>query len=271
MAKDPKKRKRGSIEGAFAWRLIEMLESPAYRVLTLSAHRVMARLEIEMAHHGGKPEENGRLPCTFEHFVEFGVERHAIAPAIRELVALGFVEITRKGCAGNAGFRQPALYRLTYRHCGSHKETTDEWRRIKTMEEAEAIAKRARAPQSERRQKNKSPVRETPPIPVRENPPIARRPQCGKTHYGPSGETHTTSISPGVGPLPDTGDDPTPLSLRRRSPRRPSRPSKARMARACRPRTIRGRGDCAPRRERPARPTNSDRLRTRPLKRNPEK
>ena len=198
MAKDP--RKRGSIEGAFAWRLIEMLESPAYRVLTLSAHRAMARLEIEMAHHGGKPEENGRLPCTFEHFVEFGVERHAIAPAIRELVALGFVQITRKGCAGNAGFRQPALYRLTYRHCGSHKETTDEWKRIKTMEEAEAIAKSARAPQSERRQKNKNPVRETPPIPVRENPPIALRPQCGKTHYGPSGETHTTSISPGVGP-----------------------------------------------------------------------
>jgi hypothetical protein len=149
MAKAPKKRKRGSIEGAFAWRLVEMLESPAYRTLSLSAHRVMARLEIELAQHGGKSEENGRLPCTFEHFVEFGLHRHAIAPAIRELVALGFVEITRQGSAGNAGYRQPALYWLTYRFWGSHKDTTDEWRRIKTIEEAEALARRARAPRSE--------------------------------------------------------------------------------------------------------------------------
>ena len=27
-------------------------------------------------------------------------------------------------------FDSPTLYRLTYRHWGSHKETTDEWRRI---------------------------------------------------------------------------------------------------------------------------------------------
>jgi hypothetical protein len=144
MAKPPKKRKRGSIDGAFAWRLVEMLESPAYRALSLSAHRVMARLEIELAQHGGKAEENGKLPCTYEHFVEFGLHRHAIAPAIRELVALGFVEVSQRGCAGNAGYRQPALYRLTYRHWGSHKETTDEWRRIKTVEEAEAVAEQAR-------------------------------------------------------------------------------------------------------------------------------
>ncbi len=86
-----------------------MLESPAYRALSLSAQRVMSRLEIELARHGGKPEENGRLACTFDHFVEYGVERHAIAPAIRELVVLGFIEITRQGCAGNAGFRQPTF------------------------------------------------------------------------------------------------------------------------------------------------------------------
>jgi hypothetical protein len=102
VAKPPKRKERGSINGAFAWRLIEMLESPAYRVLSLSAHRAMARLEIELAHHGGKPEENGKLPCTYEHFAEFGLHRDAIAPAIRELVALGFVEITQRGSAGNA-------------------------------------------------------------------------------------------------------------------------------------------------------------------------
>jgi hypothetical protein len=214
MARAPKKRKRGSIEGPFAWRLVEMLESPAYRVLSLSAHRIMARLEIEMAYHGGKPEENGRLPCTFEHFVEFGVHRHAIAPAIRELVALGFVEITRKGCAGNAGFRQPTLYRLTYRHCGSHKETTDEWKMIETMKEAEAIAEMARSPRSESGLKNKSPVPET--ITGASDGNRTNRgsfPVPETITTGPVPETITTSISPGVEPPSDRVDDPTQPSL----------------------------------------------------------
>src|SRR5271170_1681652 len=163
-------KERGSIPGAFAWRLIEMLESPASRVMSLSAKRVLERLEIELSRHGGKPEENGLLACTFDHFVEFGIERHAIAPAIREAVSLGFVAIARKGCAGNANYRQPTLYRLTYRFCGSHQETTDEWRCIKTIEEAKATAERARSQQSERQPKIKSPVRENPLTPVRETP-----------------------------------------------------------------------------------------------------
>ena len=214
MAKAPHKRQRGLIEGAFAWRLVTMLESPAYRVLSLSAHRVMARLEIEMAHHGGKPEENGRLPCTYEHFVEFGIDRHAIGAAIRELVALGFVEITRPGCAGNAGYRQPTLYRLTYRHCGSHKDTTDEWKGIGTVEEAEAIAKRSRSPQSERRQKNKSPVRETPIGASVGNPTNRVRSPARETPTTvPVRETPTTSISRGVGPKADRVGHPTPPSL----------------------------------------------------------
>jgi hypothetical protein len=190
------KHRRGSISGAFAWRLIEMLESPAHRALSLSARKILDRLEIELYRHGGKPEENGCLPCTFNHFVEFGIERHAIGPAIRELAALGFVEITRKGCAGNAGYRQSTWYRLTYRHAGSDKRTTDEWRRIETPEEAETSAKAARTATPEQRSKNKSPVRETPtgtsagkptnrgPSPVRETPTTS-----------PVRETPTTSIS----------------------------------------------------------------------------
>jgi hypothetical protein len=197
MAKPPKKRKRGSIDGAFAWRLVEMLESPAYRALSLSAHRVMARLEIELAQHGGKAEENGKLPCTYEHFVEFGLHRHAIAPAIRELVALGFVEVSQRGCAGNAGYRQPALYRLTYRHWGSHKETTDEWRRIKTVEEAEAVAEQARSPLSGRPPKTKVQCRKPSLAPVPE--------AITEKDHSPVPETITTSISPGARPrLTDT-------------------------------------------------------------------
>lgn len=184
------------IPAGFAWRLIEMLESPANRALSLSAKRILERLEIELYRHGGKPEENGNLPCTYEHFIEFGLHRHAIAPALRELTALGFVEITHQGCAGNAGYRQPTLYRLTYRHFGSHQETTDEWRRIKTVEEAEATAERARSPLSRRTPKTKPQCRKPSPAPVPET-------ITGKGHSpvpetittGPVPETITTSIS----------------------------------------------------------------------------
>jgi hypothetical protein len=139
----------------------EMVESPAVRVLRPSAVRVMHRLESEHMNHGGA--ENGRLIVTFDQFKDWGIHRHAIAPAIRELVALGFVEITRRGSAGNSGYRQPTLYRLTYVNSKRREIPTNEWRKITTVEEAEAIAERARKGHDQRpnrRQQNKIPVTE---------------------------------------------------------------------------------------------------------------
>jgi hypothetical protein len=71
-------RRRSSIKGQWAWRTIAMLESPAYAVLSLSGRRILDRVEIELAHHGGN--DNGRLPVTYEQFTEYGIERHSIAP-----------------------------------------------------------------------------------------------------------------------------------------------------------------------------------------------
>ena len=148
------KRRSPKIGGQFAWRLIVMLESDPYRVLSLSAHRILARLEIELAGHGGK--NNGALPCTYDDFERYGVHRKAIPPAIRECVALGFVEVVERGRAGNREFRAPNKYRLTYRHIG-RAQPTDEWRRIKSTAEAEALAVAARKPvESPRRQKQKT-------------------------------------------------------------------------------------------------------------------
>jgi hypothetical protein len=133
-----------SFDETYIRRKYAMLASPAYMALSLSGHRVMSRLEIEFGRHKGKPEENGALPCTFDDFGEYGVNRAAIAPAIRELVALGFIRVTRKGSAGNERHRQPALYLLTYQHHGSHAMLEDGWKRIQTLEEAELIAENAR-------------------------------------------------------------------------------------------------------------------------------
>lgn len=190
--------KRNKIDGAFAWRKIEMLEAPAFRVLSLSGHRVLARIEIELSAHGGK--DNGKLPVTFTDFEAYGIERHAIGPAIRECEALGFLEISERGFAGVGEFKRPSTYRLTYRHL-DRAEPTDEWRRIKTMEEATAAARLARKSpvgktptgkkQKTSAEKPTVPVRETPTenggAPVRETPTTD---QCGKPPL--------LSISPGT-------------------------------------------------------------------------
>jgi hypothetical protein len=132
-----------SIPGQFAARLVEMLEAPAYRVLSLSARRVLDRVEIELGQHGGN--DNGRLPVTFENFENYGIDRGSIAPAIREVVALGFLEITEQGRAGNAEWRRPNYFRLTYKPAkGLPGYGTNEWRRFETIEDARAAARVAR-------------------------------------------------------------------------------------------------------------------------------
>jgi hypothetical protein len=135
-----KKKRKHQINGAFAPRTIEMLRAPAWSVLSLSARRLLDRIEIELASHGGK--DNGQLPITYDDFENYGIERHSIGPAQREVEALGFVEIIL-GVAGNADFRRSNMFRLTYRPAEGKRET-NEWRKIKTEAEAKKIATKAR-------------------------------------------------------------------------------------------------------------------------------
>jgi len=186
------RRRRTSIDGQFAGREIKMLESYPFRALSLSARRVLDRLEIELAHHGGV--DNGQLPVTFDDFQRYGIDRHAIAPAIRELVALGFVEVTEHGRAGNAEWRTPNRFRLTYKHTNS-AGPTHEWKRIQTTERASEKAKEARKPIIAR---------------ARTNQPKNKMPVGGNT--GPS------AVIPHLLPVPGTpttgnGDKPTLLSI----------------------------------------------------------
>src|SRR5262245_21832965 len=88
-------RRRNRISGQFSPMLVGTLESPARQVLSLSARRGLDRLRIELAHHAG--QGSARLCVTYDDFQGYGIERHCIAPAIREAESLGFVRITRKG------------------------------------------------------------------------------------------------------------------------------------------------------------------------------
>jgi hypothetical protein len=142
-------KRRNSISGQFAARTIAMLESPAYRTLSRSAHMVIARVEIELGHHGGN--DNDQLPVTTEDFIAYGMHRSSVAPALREAEALGFLRI-KQGRGGNAEHRTPSLFGLTYaHHRGSRRNPpTDDWRRIQTIKEAEQIADTARKVKDQR-------------------------------------------------------------------------------------------------------------------------
>ena len=202
-------KRRNRISGQFAPRIIEMLESPAFRVLSRSAHMVLARIEIELAHHGGN--DNGRLPVTTENFVEYGMHRTSVAPAIREAEALGFIRITERGHGGNAEYRSPNLFYLTFAHGreSNRRPPTHEWRRIKTLEEANQIARTARNNKSKsavergkqswlkRQQKKKAGTENTRVSVLKNNLETSERPVRDSGITGSGGETELLSISRG--------------------------------------------------------------------------
>src|SRR5262245_50556342 len=187
-------RHKNRIDGQWSPRLIEMLESPAYRVLSVSAHRVISRIEIEHAHHGGN--DNGNLPVTKHDFMAYGMDHNAVAPAIREAEALGFIRMKR-GRGGNANYRQSNRFFLTFAHGRGSRAypPTHDWRKIKTIEEAQAIADAARAAKDQRavqfahqwRDKKQNPGTENPyrkrNLTGTENPYHRYRPETRTTIY----------------------------------------------------------------------------------------
>jgi len=183
------------IDGQFVPHLREMLESPAYRALSLSARRILDRLEIEWAHHGGTT--NGKLVVTFAQFIEYGLYRDAIAPSIREVGALGFAEVTQRGRAGNADFRRPSEYRVTYLPTAD-APPTHEWRQI-TEDDAKMIAQGARRAGSNSANsvtpKNRKPVPETGPTLVQKTGP-SLSPETGPCQSGNRTETPVQKTGP---------------------------------------------------------------------------
>ena len=189
-------RRRNRIAGQFTALLTEMLESPAWCVLSLSARRVLDRVAIELRHHGG--HEGDGLCVTYSDFEEYGMDRHAIAPAIREVVALGFLRITREGRAGNCEFRRSTLYKSTYLNTVDGEPTHD-WRQITSLKQAQAKVREARAAEP---QKTKSQWGKPPPASVGETPTEGGDFPVGETPTTVVGKTPTTSDISGGGRRP---------------------------------------------------------------------
>jgi hypothetical protein len=137
-------KRRNRISEQFSARLIEMLESFAYRCLSQAAHRALSRVEIELAHHGG--QDNGQLVVTFEDLVRYGVPRATVGPALSELDALGFIQFAQHGKPARAAeYRKPNVFLLTTRpELDGVGAERCRWRRFTTLEEAQAVADAAR-------------------------------------------------------------------------------------------------------------------------------
>ena len=142
-----KTKRRSLVAGQWVSRPRQLVDSPVMAVLSQSGFRALNRIESEQLAHGGA--ENGKLPVTYADFERCGIHKDAVAPALRELEALGLIETTRKGYGGgSAEIRAPSWYRLTYItawNAGRADETgTHEYLKFKNREQAEAAAKAAR-------------------------------------------------------------------------------------------------------------------------------
>ena len=118
--------------GPFVPHTRTMLESPAWRALSINARRLLDRIELEHLAHGGL--ENGALPVTHTDFIAYGLSRRMVTPAIQEAERLGFIRYKRGGRYG--GERKPSTFRLTYLGAANSK-ATNEWEKLTETEIAQ--------------------------------------------------------------------------------------------------------------------------------------
>ncbi|MET3693374.1 hypothetical protein [Methylobacterium goesingense] len=149
---DSKFRKSNSVPKgqAFVWFTREMLESPAWRAMSQNARLAVDRVCVEHMSHGGG--QNGALPVTYDDFEHAGIRRGSIRRAIAEALALGFIEMTRKGTRGWGEFTgEPSHFRLAWLPTSENGAVTIRWKRFETLAEAERVAAAAREEASSRR------------------------------------------------------------------------------------------------------------------------
>jgi hypothetical protein len=124
---------RQKIAGQFIAHRVEMIRSPAWRALSLTARRILDRLEIEHADHAGR--ENGSLICTYDDFKRAGIRRNSVSVGLLELIELGFLVVAQQGRMTRADFHVPSKYLLTYLNTKSGGPT-DDWSKVADDDDA---------------------------------------------------------------------------------------------------------------------------------------
>jgi hypothetical protein len=134
VTKFKKKPLYGTPKESWSWHTTALKQSAAWRSMEIHERRILDRLEIEHEWHAGS--ENGNLGVSSRQFVDHGVHKNMVGPAIDRLVKVGLLEITREGTGGR-GAAHVARYRLTYlpaktinKDAGviSYPDATNEWK-----------------------------------------------------------------------------------------------------------------------------------------------
>jgi hypothetical protein len=200
------RKRRTQIEGQFIAYTREMIESPAFRTLSLQARKVLHRLELEHCAHGGA--ENGRLPCRYQDFEDYGCRRKGINHALIEVEALGFVKTITLGTRAYGDIRGKAsTFLLNYLPRPDGPPTHD-WKKIESIEMAKQLVEDAiqrhhdwldAAPGSPRRRQSKikSQGAKCPTSGGEVPPNVVPFQGCEVPPTGPGAKRHHLSISRG--------------------------------------------------------------------------
>jgi hypothetical protein len=98
----------------------DLLESAAWRSMSINARRLIDYLLIEFMRHAGK--QNGFLLAPRDQLEGFGIGRHFISAAVQEVEQLGLVD-----CCRGTG-RRPNTYGLTWLPATDKSAPTNRWR-----------------------------------------------------------------------------------------------------------------------------------------------
>ena len=121
---------------------LHLLNSPAWLAMSPQCRRFVDALMAEFATHGGA--ENGNLKVPYDQLQARGIRREVMLDVVFEANALGIAEAIR-GQRSYGSRRAPSVYRLTWLGTPDGLSPTNDWKSIKTPEEAEARLSNARS------------------------------------------------------------------------------------------------------------------------------
>ncbi|MFK0339187.1 hypothetical protein ACIQT7_18115 [Agrobacterium deltaense] len=135
-------KKSWTVPGAWSPRRLELLVSPAWRNAPRAMKALLEELEIENMRHKGSA--NGQLFKSYTQFVEAGFNKTTVSSMTKMAEALGLLKVNRNSGVGKPDLRDACAYTLTYlpTGIGGSVAPTDEWKRVRTDEQALAIVLR---------------------------------------------------------------------------------------------------------------------------------
>lgn len=135
-------KKSWTVPGAWSPRRLELLLSPSWRNAPRAMKALLEELEIEHLRHKGSA--NGHLFKSYTQFVEAGFNKTTVSNMTKMAEALGLLKINRNSGVGKPDLKDACEYTLTYlpTGIGGSVAPTDDWKRIKTDEQALAIVLR---------------------------------------------------------------------------------------------------------------------------------